>query len=106
MLFDSLAPAHLAPEGLPSALSRTATLAAWVPFGPTFGCSFSKTPSLFGCVLCGYFMLDSGSTAKQPPFNELITQLEGMASVPSHFRRHSLIRNFFVNFLVIDSRKS
>ena len=44
---DSFAPAHLAPEGLPSALSRAATLAAWVPFGPTFGCSSSKAPQPF-----------------------------------------------------------
>jgi len=41
---DSFAPAHLTPEGLPLALSRAATLAAWVPFGPTFGCSISKAP--------------------------------------------------------------
>ena len=34
---DSFAPAHFAPEGLPSALSRAANPAAWVPFGPTFG---------------------------------------------------------------------
>jgi hypothetical protein len=34
-----------------SALARAATLAAWLPSGPTFGCSSSKAPSLFGCVL-------------------------------------------------------
>jgi hypothetical protein len=31
-------------RGLPSALSRAATLAAWVPFGPTFGHSISRLP--------------------------------------------------------------
>jgi hypothetical protein len=41
---DSFSPAHLAPEVLPSALSRAATLAAWVPFGPTFGRSFLHLP--------------------------------------------------------------
>jgi len=46
---DSFAPAHLAPEGLPLALSRAATLAAWVPFGPTFGCSISKAPPFRLC---------------------------------------------------------
>jgi len=38
---DSFAPAHLAPEGLPLALSRATTLAAWVPSSPTFICSSS-----------------------------------------------------------------
>jgi hypothetical protein len=48
---DSFAPTHLAPEGLPLALSRAATLAAWVPFGPTFGCSISKAPPFRLCPL-------------------------------------------------------
>ena len=38
---DSFAPALLAPEGLPLAVSRAVTLTAWVPFGPTFGCSLT-----------------------------------------------------------------
>ena len=57
---DSFTPAHLAPEGLPSALSRAATLAAWVPFGPTFGCSFSKTPQPFRLCALWLVLLDSG----------------------------------------------
>ena len=59
---DSFTPAHLAPEGLPSALSRAATLAAWVPFGPTFGCSFSKTPQPFRLCALWSILLNSSLT--------------------------------------------
>jgi hypothetical protein len=48
---DSFAPAHLAPEGLPSALSRAATLAAWVPFGANLWLLFLAPAPALGCVL-------------------------------------------------------
>jgi hypothetical protein len=35
----------------PCSLTRSLPLIS--PFGPTFGCSSSKAPSLFGCVLRG-----------------------------------------------------
>ena len=49
---DSFAPALLAPEGLPLAVSRAVTLTAWVPFGPPSVALPCAAPAR-GCVLRG-----------------------------------------------------